>query len=155
MIQIIIMLHVLMAVSLLGALTHQAVSLIRRKPASTPNGFINRFRNVHSPAYTNTIILLFCATTLLGGFMYPRYRLDVRSTLEDMQLRAANGFFEIKEHLAAIGLGMLPAYWLYWQSPLVPEHATTRKYLTWMLTAFVWWNFLVGEYLNNIKGLYP
>ena len=37
-------------------------------------------------------------------------RIDVRPSLEAMQLSAANGVFEIKEHLAAIGLGLLPAY---------------------------------------------
>ena len=72
-----------------------------------------------------------------------------------MQLRAANGVFEIKEHLAAVGVGVLPAYWLYWRTPLNPEYAITRRYLTWILAFVVWWNFLVGHVLNNIKGLLP
>ena len=29
------------------------------------------------------------------------------------------------------------------------------RYLTWMLAFIVWWNFLAGEVLNNIKGLFP
>src|SRR5262249_48351892 len=124
-------------------------------PALPPNSLINRFRSVHSPTFTNSIVLLFFISTILGGLLYPRYRVDVRSTLEDMQLKGANGLFEIKEHFAAIGLGLLPVYWLFWQQPLLPEHTSTRKYLTWILTFLVWWNFLVGEYLNNIKGIYP
>ena len=36
--------------------------------------------------------------------------MDVRPTLEDLQLRAANGVFEMKEHLIAIGVGLLPAW---------------------------------------------
>jgi len=155
MIQLMIMVHVLMAVVLLGALTHQAFSVARRPRVPDPNSMISRYRNVSSPVFTNTIIVLFVATTIMGGLLYPRYRIDVRTTLEDLQLRGANGLFEIKEHFAAVGLGLLPAYWLFWRQPLVPDFASTRKYLTWMLTFIVWWNFLVGEYLNNIKGLYP
>jgi hypothetical protein len=155
LIQILIMFHVLVAIALLGAVTHQAFSVVPRTPVSAPLSIVNRYRKVHSPTFTNTIIVLFLIQIVLGALLYPRYRLDVRSTLEDLQLRGANGLFEIKEHFAAVGLGLLPAYWLFWQPPLLPEYAATRKYLTWLLTFFVWWNFLVGEYLNNIKGLYP
>ena len=98
--------------------------------------------------------LLFVLSVIGGSLLYPDYRLDVRPTLEDLDLRAANGVFEIKEHLAAIGLGLLPAYWFFWKQPLVADAAAARKYLTWILTFIVWWNFLVGHVLNNIKGLF-
>ena len=39
---------------------------------------------------------MFVATFVLGGLLYPRYRIDVRPMLEDLQLRAANGIFEIE-----------------------------------------------------------
>ena len=101
-------------------------------------------------------MLLFVATFVLGGLLYPRYRIDVRPMLEDMQLRAANGIFEIKEHFAAVGLGLLPVYWLFWRPPLARRTCgNAASYLTWMLAFIVWWNFLVGEVLNNIKGLFP
>jgi hypothetical protein len=155
MIQILLILHTLIAVALLGAITHQAFSVTRRRPAPPSRNVVDRFRGVNSMAFTNTVILLFTASAVIGGFLYPRYRVDVRPALEDMQLRSANGIFEIKEHFAAIGLGLLPAYWRFWRAPLTPQYAATRKYLTWMLTFIVWWNFLVGEILNNIKGLFP
>ena len=75
--------------------------------------------------------------------------------LEDTQNSAANGVFEIKEHLVAIGLGLLPAYWLFWRKRLGPETAATRRYLTWLLAFFVWWSFIVGHVLNDIRGLLP
>ena len=53
-------------------------------------------------------MLLFLVTALGGGLLYPDYRVEVRPALEDLQLRAANGIFEIKEHLVAVGLGVLP-----------------------------------------------
>jgi hypothetical protein len=154
MIQLLLLLHVLVSVALLGALTHQSFSVTRRRPRAD-TAFINRFRNVHSMTFTNVIVLLFAVNALLGALLYPRYRVDVRPMLEDMQLRAANGIFEIKEHFAAVGLGLLPAYWRFWRPPLAVEHAQTRRYLTWILAFIVWWNFLVGEVLNNIKGLFP
>ena len=154
MIQILLILHVLVAAALLGAITHQAFSVARR-PTSPPRSFVERFRGVNSPTFTNVIVLLFAVSTICGGLLYPRYRIDVRPMLEDMQLRAANGIFEAKEHFAAVGLGLLPAYWLFWRPPLAREYAQTRKYLTWILAFIVWWNFLVGELLNNIKGLFP
>jgi len=102
------------------------------------------------------ITALSAALTALGGaLLYPQYRIDVRPALEDTQNVAANGVFEIKEHLAAIGLGLLPAYWLFWRKRQGPETAAPRRYLTWLLAFFVWWSFIVGHVLNDIRGLLP
>ena len=147
--------HGLLAVTLLGAITHQAWSLVPRRAAAGPLSFVERFRSVNSGAYVNAIVVLFVVTAMGGALLYPQYRLDVRTALEDQQLRAANGIFEIKEHLAAIGLGLLPTYWLFWRAPLVTEQSATRRSLTWLLAFIVWWSFLVGHVLNNIKGLLP
>ena len=154
MIQVLLVLHVLLGAALLGAITHQAFSVVR-KPSAPPRSFVERFRGVNSPTFTNVIVLLFISNVILGGLLYPRYRVDVRPTLEDLQLRAANGVFETKEHFAAIALGVLPAYWLAWRPPLLPARGNTRKYLTWILAMVVWWSFVVGELLNNIKGMFP
>ena len=103
-------------------------------------------------AYANAVVVLFVVTSIGGGLLYPQYRLDVRTALEDLQMRAANGLFEIKEHFAAVGLGVLPTYWLFWRQPLMPQQATARRALTWLLAFIVWWNFL-PDTLNSIKGL--
>ena len=107
----------------------------------------------NAAAYATPVVLLFLVTSLGGGLLYPDYRVEVRPALEDLQLRAANGIFEIKEHLVAVGLGALPGYWFFWRTPLAPEHGSTRRYLTWLLAFLVWWAFLTGHVLNNIKGL--
>jgi hypothetical protein len=143
--------HGLLAVALLGAITHQAFATTRR--AGKP-GFIARYRAVAASGYANAIVILFVATCIGGALLYPPYRLDVRPTLEDLDLRAANGVFEIKEHLAAIGLGILPAYWFFWRQPLNADGVIARRYLTWLVAFIVWWNFLVGHILNNIRGLF-
>ena len=151
MIVALLIVHGLLAVALLGALTHQAFAVASVR--SDKRSFFARFRTVNAAAYATPIVLLFLITALGGGLPYPKYRVDVRPALEDLQLRAANGIFEIKEHLVAVGLGLLPGYWFYWQTPLAPEQAKTRRYLTWLLAFLVWWAFLTGHVLNNIRGL--
>jgi hypothetical protein len=47
----------------------------------------------------------------------------------------------------------LPGYWFFWRTPLAPGQAPARRYLTWLLAFLVWWAFLTGHLLNNIKGL--
>jgi hypothetical protein len=155
MITVLLIVHGLLAVALLGVITHQALSVAPGAATACPRSFVRRFRNVNPAGYSNAIVVLFVITAIGGALLYPQYRLDVRTALEDMQMRAANGVFEIKEHLAAIGLGLLPTYWLFWCAPLAPEQAPARRYLTWLLAFIVWWNFLVGHILNNIKGLLP
>ena len=154
MIVALLIVHGLLAVALLGAITHQAWSVAPRRAGAASLSFTGRFRSVESSAYATAIVVLFVVTALGGALLYPQYRLDVRTALEDLQLRSANGVFEIKEHLVAIGLGLLPAYWLYWKA-LLPEQSAARRYLTWLLAFIVWWSFLVGHVLNNIKGLLP
>ena len=151
MIVALLIVHGLLAVALLGAITHQAVSVVRPVPAG-PRNFVTRFRAVNGASYTGAIVVLFIVTSIGGACLYPQYRLDIRTTLEDLNLRGANGIFEIKEHLAAIGLGLLPAYWFLWRQPADPACLTARKYVTWILAFLVWWNFVVGHILNNIKG---
>jgi hypothetical protein len=154
MIQLLLIVHVLVGAALLGALTHQSFAVAKR-PTAPGRTFVSRFRSVNSPTFTNVVCLLYATSVLIGALLYPRYRIDVRPLLEDMQLRAANGLFETKEHFAAVGLGLLPAYWMFWRQPLSVEHASTRKYLTWILAFTAWFNFLVGELLNNIRGIFP
>src|SRR5207245_2514756 len=108
-------------------ITHQALSVARRPTGSPRRSFVDKFSGVNPAMYANPIIVLFVITCIGGAFLYPQYRLDVRPTLEDLQYRAANGVFEIKEHLAAIGLGLLPAYALFWRTPLVADQAATRR----------------------------
>jgi len=154
MIVVLLILHGLLAVVLLGAITHQALSVLTA-PAKRRWTFVARFRSVDGQAYATPIVLLFAVTALGGALLYPQYRIDVRPTLEDLQNSTANGVFEIKEHLAAIGLGLLPVYWLFWQQPVAANTAAPRRYLTWLLAFFVWWSFIVGHVLNNIRGLLP
>jgi len=145
--------HGLISVALLGALTHQALAVLaKRAEASRGASFVARFRGTDPSAYSTAIVVLFATVIFSGAFLYPNYRMIVRPALQALDLRAANGVFEIKEHLSAIGLILLPAYWASWRQPLVPEYSAARIGLTWILASMVWWNFVVGQLLVSIKG---
>ena len=145
---VLLIVHGLLAVALLGAITHQAASVLL--PASRPAGsFVGRFRAVPGPSYVNAVVVLYVVTAVLGGVLYTEYRVSVRTVVEQLGMWPAHGAFELKEHFAAVGLGLLPAYWYCWR---VAGEARTRAALTAFLAIIVWWNFLVGHVLNNIRG---
>ena len=149
-----LILHSLLGVALLGAITHQAFGALTRRPEARKTSFMARFRTTEAAGYRDAIVGLYAAVSVVGAILYPNYRTVVRPILQSLDLRAANGAFEIKEHLSAIGLVMLPAYWVCWKQPLTPEFAGARVLLTWVLAVMVWWNFVVGEVLVAMKGLF-
>lgn len=150
MIVVLLIAHALLAVALLGAITHQTIGVWTPAKRSS-DSFVARMRSVSPSTYAGAIIVLYIATAALGAIIYPSYRLNVRIVLEQMQLPKANGSFELKEHFVALGLGMLPAYWYFWRQPPT-DYARTRAVLTALLAFVVWWGFLVGHVLNNIRG---
>ena len=152
MVTTLLIIHGLVAVLLLGGLTHQAAAACW--PAKNKNSFFASFRSVTGARYTTVNIVLYVMVGLLGAIIYPAYRLAVRPYLENAQLLAINGTFEIKEQFVAIGLGMLPLYWLVWRTPLDAKLTSARAAITALLCFIVWYSFLVGHVLNNVRGLY-
>jgi hypothetical protein len=143
--------HGLVAVALLGAVTHQATAALR---GHGPGGasFVRRYVAVNQRTFTRAVVCLFVATLMLGAIIYPYYRLNVRIDFEDMGLARAVGLFELKEHFAGIALGVLPLYALAWRSELADTHRPLRVAIALLLVFVVWWNFIVGHVLNNIRG---
>ena len=151
MFSVLLILHSLLAVALLGAVTHQAVSVwwpVKKRTAS----FVSGFRAVPSMTYTNAVIVLFILTGIVGAIIYTEYRVSIRVTLQDYRMHAPEGAFELKEHVASIALGLLPAYWYYWRRPVSAESASARAMVTGLLTCIIWYNFIVGHVVNNIRG---
>jgi hypothetical protein len=143
--------HGLVAVALLGAISHQALATWAPSRAR-PNSFFGRFRAVPSASYANAIVVLYAVTALLGGIVYLYFRIDIRPDLERAGEWPALGLFDIKEHFIAIGLALLPAYWVSWRRPRAGDPLRTRVALTSILTIIVWWAFLIGHVLNDIRG---
>ena len=117
---IVLIVHALLAVTTLGALTHQAVAVAmpaRRIVGS--DGFLTRFRAVYGAVgYASAVCVLWAVTFLLGGWIYTKYRIWISLIpLERFGYWKTLGAFEMKEHVAALGLGVLPAYWYFWKNP--------------------------------------
>ena len=154
MIQVLLILHVLVGAALLGAITHQSFS-VARKPVAPPR-VVRRsiprrqLADVHERrsccCSSSRACSAGCCIRAIASTCGRRSR--TCSCGGQRRLRNEGAF-------AAVGLGLLPAYWLAWRPPLALGRGDTRKYLTWILAFIVWWNFLVGELLNNIKGLFP
>jgi hypothetical protein len=146
-----LIIHGLVAVALLGAITHQTLAAYASTGAR-PGSFFGRFRSVPSPSFANAVVFLYAVATLLGGILYLYFRVDVRPELERAGHWHVLGFFDLKEHFAAIGVALLPAYWVCWRRPLADESAKTRTALTSIVAFIVWWSFLTGHVANNIMG---
>jgi len=143
--------HFILALGLLGALTHQAmaVALPVRKPAA---GIVSRFRAVPATEYATTVCVLYVLIFLVGSYIYPQYRIAIRIPLEAGHYYKTGGFFDFKEHVAAIGLVLLPAYWYFWKNSQNPQYDNARKGVTLVLAVAVWFLFIVGHVLNNARG---
>ncbi|MGB9370070.1 MAG: hypothetical protein WCE79_29090 [Xanthobacteraceae bacterium] len=145
--------HALLAVALLGALSHQALSVAMPvRAAAGPAGFVTRFRAVHSASYAAAVCLLWVVTFFFGAWIYTKYRMHVRIPIEADGFWKTQGVFELKEHLATIALGLLPIYWFFWKNARDPQYDSARKWLTVTLAGFCWFNFLVGHIVNNVRG---
>jgi hypothetical protein len=46
----------------------------------------------------------------------------------------------------------LPIYWYFWKNARYPEYDSPRRWLTVVLAVMVWYMFLVGHILNNVRG---
>jgi len=146
-----LILHGLIAVALLGAITHQ--TLAAWTPSNVhPRSFFGRFRAVQPAGYANAIVGLYVGAALLGAIVYLYFKVDIQPDLERDRHWHALGFLDLKEDFAAIGLGLLPAYWSSWRRPFADERGRTAAALTAILGFIVWWSFLVGHVVNNIVG---
>jgi hypothetical protein len=146
-----LLLHLLFAVALLGALTHQAVAVMVpvRQPAG---GFVTRFRSVPAAGYATAVCVLWILTFIVGSYIYTKYRIFVRIPLEQSGYYWTQGFFDFKEHVATLGLMLLPIYWFFWKNAANRDYDAPRKMATVVLAAMCWFLFIVGHVLNNTRG---
>jgi len=144
-------LHGVIAIALLGAMTHQVLSIL--SPARSAGSFFGHFRGVRSTVFVDAIVALYAVTAILGAVVYFHFGIGIKPALENARQWRLLGLFDIKEHFAAIGGALLPAYWLCWRDSEGGTLHTSRMVLTIILAIIVWWNFLIGHVLNNILGL--
>jgi hypothetical protein len=144
-----LVLHSIGAMLLLGAISHQALAVWWGRRGAA-RGWWSALRAVHPERYGTAVVVLFAGTMLLGTLLYPTFRSVTRIYL-DAEAPWATGLFELKEHAAAVGLALLPAYWQAWRDPTAGPAG--RRALTTLLALLAWWNFVVGHVVNNARGL--
>jgi hypothetical protein len=148
------MAHMLVSVALIGALTHQALAVLAPVAAArSGRGFFHRFRGVNAAAYAGAVCVLWLATCVLGAWVYTRYRIYVRVPIEREGFWTTVGLFELKENVVTLGLFMLPAYLFFWRRAGVAAYDNARRWTTVLLAAMVWFGFLVGHLVVNVRGL--
>jgi len=103
--------------------------------------FLQFVRGVNGMSYTNAVIVLFVVTFALGCVIYPTYRINVRTILQEYRFFKPEGAFEMKEHLLALSLAALPIYWYFWRNAS-ETNRVARVVLTSMIAVAVWWGFL-------------
>src|SRR5262249_54849266 len=137
--------------ALLAAVTLQAVSVLI--PARQVAGnFIDR-NPVPAASYTTLIAVLYVVQALMGAWIYVKYRIYVRIPMEELRHWWTLGSFELKEHVVAMGMGLLPAYWYFWRQPQSTEYAAIRRWLTVFVAFSVWYAFVVGHVANDFRGV--
>ena len=100
-----LIIHGLVAVALLGAITHQTIAAW--VPSRGRRGsFFGRFRGVPSGSFANAIVVLYAVSALLGAVLYLSFRTDIRPDLERAGQWQALGLFDLKEHFVCHRIGV-------------------------------------------------
>ena len=95
---ILFIVHALLAVALLGALSHQAMSVLMPVRAGAgPGGFVTRFRAVHGASYAAAVCVLWIVTFIFGAWIYTKYRIYIRIPIEQ------DGFWKTQGVIRAEG----------------------------------------------------
>jgi hypothetical protein len=104
------------AVALLGGITHQtsATWVVARERRGS---FFGRFCAVPSAPFASAVVVLYAVSALLGAIVYLSFHVDIKPDLERAGQSRILDFFELKEHFIAIGLALLPAYWMCYRRP--------------------------------------
>ena len=93
-----LLVHLVLAVALLGALTHQAASAALPVHQAA-GGIVTRFRAVSAPGYATAVCILWVLTFIVGSYIYTKYRIYIRMPLEAGHYYKTQGFFDFKEHV--------------------------------------------------------
>jgi hypothetical protein len=148
---ILLFIHFVLAVGLLAAVTLQVAAVLM--PArQVAGGYVDR-SPVPAVSYTTLIVVLYVVQALMGAWIYVKYRTYVRIPMEELRHWWTLGSFEFKEHVVAMGLGLLPAYWYFWRQPLSAQDGVVRKWVTVFLAFSVWYAFVVGHVANDFRGV--
>lgn len=141
--------HTLLGILLLGTITHNALITWRYLKGD--------FRRINlEKLYVKVAAVAYGLTFTLGAVLYPNYRYYVRALYFDQELPWASHLFDIKEHWAGIGLGLMVAFYL--MSRTIQPRSDRRAlffyvFLSLSLAVIVWFTLISGLYLTSLRSV--
>ena len=151
---ILLIVHGLLAVALLGALSHQAMSVLMPvRQVRGLGGFVTRFRAVQGAGYATAVCVLWIVTFIFGAWIYTKYRMYVRIPIEQAGLLEDAGRVRAEgapcHHRARAAADLLVLLEERAQSANTTARANGSPST---LAAMGWFMFLVGHIVNNVRG---
>lgn len=147
--KLLLILHALLAILLLGSMTHNALITVRYLW-----GNFSRVRL--EKRYVQVAFIAYLLTFTLGALIYPNYRYYVRDRYFDLHMPWASHLFDIKEHWAAIGLALFIAFFLFSRelNPRTDRHwLFFYVFLSLTLTLIVWFDLISGLLLSSYRSI--
>jgi hypothetical protein len=144
-----LVLHALLAILLLGSMTHNVLICVRYL-----GGNFARIRL--EKLYVKVAFVAYLLTFGLGSVIYPNYRHHVRAQYFDLHQPWASHLFDVKEHWSAIGLALFAAFLLL--SYLI-EPRQDRSWLPFYvflsvcLASIVWFSLITGLILVSYRSI--
>ena len=146
--RLVVVLHALAAIVLVGAATHHALVAL---------GFVRGVFKIRlARIYAATVAVAWLVTFALGLLAYPTFRYAVRALYMDRYEPWASNLFDMKEHLAALGIPIVLGV-LALSRVLEPktDRGLVRVYavLTALVAAIVWFDVISGLVITMVKGV--
>jgi hypothetical protein len=147
--RLLLVLHAGGSIVLIGAATHHALQM--------RHYLRGRFgREKLEKLYAKVISVAYLFTFVLGGMLYPSYRVHVRGYYLDRAAPVFSGLFDVKETYAslalivALALGALAFTLRPAESP-----ALVRVYavMSFIVCAVVWFNVIAGILVVSARGV--
>lgn len=144
----IVLLHACTAIVLVGAATHHAVIAL---------GYLRGTCKVRlARIYAATVMVAWLVTFVLGLFAYPAFRTEVRAAYMDACEPWASSLFDVKEHLAALGIPLVIGVFLLSRA-IEPKRdrslALAYAAMVVLVAAIVWFDLLAGLLTTMVRGV--
>lgn len=149
--KIFLLLHLTFAAYLLGGISHLLNYILKIKK-----------NNLNDTEKTNQILIYkkimvgYLGAFITGLIIYPPFRYYVRFFYLDKNFPLGSFLFEIKEHLAALGLVIIGMQYFLLNKLYLNDFIYNRKLflvLNLVLILFISYIFIVGSYLVMIKSI--
>ena len=144
-----LILHALIAILLLGSITHNTLLTVRY--------LWGHFHKITlEKLYVKVGLIAYALTFGLGAIIYPNYRYHVRARYFDPEIPWASYLFDIKEHWAAIGLILFGIFYLLSREIDPRRHRQTLfiyVFLSLCLCLIVWFSLISGLLLTSYRSI--